>query len=144
MATAALEQRLTAEAAQGRRGEEREREKRLAAERELATLRRDERVRSLSDEHPSKAPSAEGVAAWEAIQARMREWLGEPTWRIWGDPVHPHRRPGADGGSWVLACPASSRDWVSERFGSAWESACGAPVRFVICDQSTASERSAG
>jgi hypothetical protein len=99
------------------------------------------RSRGLTDPHPSKGPSPEGLVAWEAIQARMRGVLDESTWRLWGMPVHPHRRPSAHGGAWVLACPASCHGWVVERFGRAWEWACQAPVRFVICDQST-SERS--
>jgi len=139
MATATvIEQRLTAEAAQGRRGEQREREKRLAAERELKEVRRTERVQSFLDPH-NVTPSADLLAAWEPCQARMREHLDEATWRIWGEPVHPHK---FDGTAWWLACPASCRDWVVERFGRVWEWACGAPVRFVICDQTNTNQRS--
>lgn len=138
MATA-VARRLEAEAAQGRRGEQREREKREAAEKALADLRRAERLRLHVDPHPSVAPSAEGVAAWEAIRERMRSVIDAPTWRIWCEPIHPHRQRD---GVWVLACPEEvALTWVVERFSRRWERACGGPVKFVICDQSTPSER---
>jgi hypothetical protein len=139
MATA-VARRLEAEAAQGRRGEQREREKREAAEKALADLQRSERLQQHVDAHPSIAPSADGLAAWEAIRERMRSIIDAQTWRIWCEPIHPHRQRD---GVWVLACPKEvALSWVVERFHSAWEWACGGPVKFVICDQSTTNQRS--
>lgn len=129
--------RLMAQAAEARREAGRTHTARLAAEHAVREHERLERVRSLTDPHPEKAPSPEGLAAWEAIREQMRRMVAAHAWVVWCRPVHPHRFLD---GTWVLACPASCHDWVLERFGSAWEAACEGPVRFVICDQST-SER---
>jgi len=144
--TTATAQRLAAEAAQGRRGEEREREKRLTAERALADLQRAERMQRHLDPH-NVSPSAELLAAWEAIRERMRSQVEPHVWNTWCEPVHPHR---LRDGVWVLACPARCRDWIVERFGRAWGQACFPDVeypdltrvRFVICDQSNDNKRS--
>jgi hypothetical protein len=133
--------RLEAEAASSRRGEEREREKRQAAERALIDLQRAERIQRWTDPHPDGCPSPALEAAWEPIAQRLREWgsddLQAGTYRTWIEPLHPH---GLRGGVWVIACPVLCRDWIAERFRGLCEWACEGPVRFVICDQT--SERS--
>jgi hypothetical protein len=134
MATATTTvRRLEAEAAQGRRGEAAEREKRLAAERALADLRRAEGLAQLTDPHPDGCPSEALAARWEPIATRLREMFDtderHATWRVWIEPIHPHR---VQNGVWVLAVPPRSLGWVQQRFGRLLVSVAG-DVEIVAC-----------
>lgn len=136
------EQRLMAEAAQGRRGEVAEREKRWAAERALENLRRAERLAQLTDPHPAGCPSDALAARWEPIATRLREMFDtderRSTWRVWIEPIHPHRM---QSGVWVLAVPPRSLEWVQQRFGRLLAQVAGG-VEIVACDQTN--QRRAG
>jgi hypothetical protein len=141
MATATTtRRRLEAEAAQGRRGEVAEREKRHAAERALADLRRAQLV----DPHPENCPSVVLAEVWDPIAERLHGWftdsegLTDPTWMHWLRPLHPHR---VEGGVLIVACPGRSMGWVRERFGRLVERAAEKPVRFVGCDHQTNQRR---
>jgi hypothetical protein len=94
-------------------------------------------VKRLADPH-NGSPSRELLAAWELARREMQSLVDEDVWRIWLEPVHPHR---VIGGVWWLACPESTRDWVQSRWRRLWERACHAPVRFVVCDQTTKRRR---
>lgn len=124
MSTEAMTEKL-AKGKAARFDYERDGEARAQRERKRA-----EHHRWLLDPH-NASPSPELLAAWEPIQAEMREMVEASTWQWWLGAVHPHR---VVDGEWVLACPGNSRDWVKVTFGRLWEKACQAPVRFVICD----------
>jgi hypothetical protein len=142
----ATERRLEAEAAQGRRGEVAEREKRLAAERALVDLRGAGRLTQLTESHPEGCPSQALADRWAPVAERLRAWCdraeeqGLGGARPWVEAVHPHRLSGCDG--WVIACHPMQVEWMSTRFQRVFEGAAGAvPVRFVGCNEIVACGR---
>jgi len=141
MSTATVDQdpvlrRLTAIARQDRLDSERAHAKHLASEYAVVEYKQAERARSLVDTHNAN-PSSELLAAWEPIRGEMLHAVDDTTWRVWIRDIHPHC---FRDGVWWLACPEGTYAWIEMRFRRLWERVAGAPVRLVICDQTTPKE----
>lgn len=74
-----------------------------------------------------RAP-AEVLEQWAAIDAQVRESVGDDTHARWLSPLRPIGR-NADG--WLIGCPEALRAWVADRLGDVLEAYAGEPVRLV-------------
>jgi hypothetical protein len=81
---------------------------------------------------PHRTPSDRLLAAWEPVQARLRELVDELTWKLWLAPLHPHSLVG---GVWRVGCRPQCCGWVQARFGRVLLEAAGCGVEIVPCGE---------
>lgn len=63
---------------------------------------------------PAKAPAQPAIQAWEAVRERLREAVGEPSFKAWLADLGMEAR---DGAAVLLARTAFNRDRVRQEFG---------------------------